>query len=352
MATLASAWADRGDDVSLVTLDARGQDFHTLSPKVARVRLDVVRPSATRLHALLRQRKTRRTIADAILPTSADVVLSFLTICNVLVLGALAGRGVPVVVSERIVPEFLSHPWWRYQRRRWYPTASAVVVQSASLLDWAGTIAPRAHRFAIPNPVLPPAIAKPEVALRAGGPVMAIGRLDPQKGFDLLLRAFAGAIPRLPPADCRRLVIVGQGAERERLMRLADSLGVGDRIELAGERKDVASLLAGASLLVSSSRREGFPNVLLEAMAAGLAVIATDCPGATREIVRHGIDGVVVPSGDVGALADALVRLLIDSDERARLGREAVSVLDRFGLPRILAAWDRAFATTIGNRER
>src|SRR5439155_26605904 len=95
-----------------------------------------------------------------------------------------------------------------------------------------------------------------------------------------------------------------------------------------------------AGLFVLPSRVEGFPNALLEAMACGCAVIATNSPGGTSEIVRHGLDGLLVPRGDIGALAREMERLMMDVGERNRLGGRAAEVSSRFGAERIIALWE------------
>ena len=173
--------------------------------------------------------------------------------------------------------------------------------------------------------------------------VVAAGRLVPQKGFDVLLRAFA----RVDAPDWD-LVIFGEGPERARLEALRASLGLHDRVRLAGTSDVLADELARSSLFVLASRFEGFPNVLCEAMAVGLPVIATRCPAGPEEIVRDGVDGRLVGVDDVAGLARAMQELMTSPDTRARMSAASREVSERYGLARVVAEWDGVFDRVTG----
>ncbi len=132
--------------------------------------------------------------------------------------------------------------------------------------------------------------------------ILAIGGLRKVKDFATLLRAFA----RLPAALDARLLVLGEGKERPRLAALAERLGVADRVDLHGFVDDPFPYLARARLLVLSSRREGLSNVLVEAMAMGTPVAATDCPGGVRDLLAQGNLGPLTPVGDAEALAASM----------------------------------------------
>jgi glycosyltransferase involved in cell wall biosynthesis len=163
-----------------------------------------------------------------------------------------------------------------------------------------------------------------------------MGRLAPQKGFDLLIRAFASIAGQFKDW---RVVILGDGPDRYQLAGLARSLWVERQVTFAGYQSDPLAWLRHASLFVLSSRYEGFPNALLEAMQCGLPVIAFDCASGPSEIVRHGTDGLLVPPEDVPALAEAMSRMAGNEELRRSLAQRATEVADRFPPGKIYASW-------------
>jgi glycosyltransferase involved in cell wall biosynthesis len=150
-----------------------------------------------------------------------------------------------------------------------------------------------------------------EVAL-----VTAVGRLTAVKNYPLLLRSFARALQSFPKAA---LAVVGEGEESEALKTLSGELGIADRVRFTGFRKEVPELLHASDLFAHTSLMEGLPNAVLEAMAMGRAVVATEV-GGVPELVAHGETGLLTPSGNEEALAGALLRLLNAPETRRRMG--------------------------------
>lgn len=165
--------------------------------------------------------------------------------------------------------------------------------------------------------------------------LLAVGRLAPQKGFDVLIQAMPAIRRRWPGAT---LTILGDGEGRERLSALIAELDLRDGVHLPGFSPNPYPAIRAADLLVSASRYEGFANVLLEAMALGRPVVATACPGATRELVIEGQTGWLAPVDDAAGLAEAVLRAL-DADRHEVTTRAEGLVRDRYAPERIVAAY-------------
>lgn len=182
--------------------------------------------------------------------------------------------------------------------------------------------------------------------------VMASGRLTARKNVDVLLEAFARACARAQPARPPLVVLLGDGPERASLEERAARADLAGKVLFAGFRNDVARWLHAADLFVLPSRLEGLPNALLEAMATGLAVLASDL-GGCREAVTHDRSGLLVPPDDARALEQALVRLLDDADLRERLGAAAARVIEeRFTLDAVAPRYLTLYEALVLNTKR
>jgi len=194
----------------------------------------------------------------------------------------------------------------------------------------------------IPNPV---PVHMLDICQRArGGEIkrlLAVGRLDEGKQFGVLIKVFASLARHYTHWFLR---IVGEGPLRATLQRQIVELDLEGRVELPGQTAHIGEALAESDAFVLTSKYEGFPNALLEAMVVGLPCVTFDCPSGPREISMDGQTALLVPLNDEQALGCALERLMVDADLRQTLGSLArASVLERFALEKVLAQWDLLF---------
>lgn len=341
MSLLANAWVVRGHKVTLITLTETVEDFYRLNPQIVRIGLGLAKDSIGIRERIVSSLGRIRSLRNTIRLAKPDVVISFIDQMNITTLLALAGTGIPVVISERVNPMRYTIPWpWRLLRPFTYPFSDALVIQSPTLTNWARRHIRSSRIHVIPNPVVT-ATAEPTPSLGLSPFILAIGRLTHQKGFDSLIEAFALCSQRHPTW---RLVILGDGIERTALERLIASKQLSGRILMPGTQQDTNPWISQADLFVLSSRFEGFPNALLEAMAAGLAVVSFTCESGPSDIISHKINGLLVPEGDIEALANAMSALMIDAPLRQSLGVKALEVRTRFNINTILGLWDTVIA--------
>lgn len=176
--------------------------------------------------------------------------------------------------------------------------------------------------------------------------VIAVGRLDYQKGFDRLIQAWS-----LVQADGRfadwQLDIFGQGEWKDMLQQMIYEEGLQANVHINPPTKDIASEYVRSSLLVMSSHYEGFPMVMIEAMACGLPVVSFDYKCGPRDIIRHGENGLLVKDGDIRGLAEAMMMVMGDDAYRKRLSGAALNVVSTYSEEAVMGQWTRLFASLV-----
>ena len=348
--SLANYWVERGWEVTIVTITGREHDFYVLHTDVKRIALGLDRNSSSAPAALFHNFRRVFILRRVLLQEKPDVALGMMATASILLALAAKGLGIPAIGGERIYPPMLPlGRIWEFLRRKSYAHLSAVVAQTEAASQWLRDNIHFAKVVVIPNPVIYPLIpheprVSPEMGNREGvcnHVLLAAGRLEPQKQFDRLLDAFAELASQF--SDWR-LVIVGDGTERPKLEKQVVSLGLEGRVQLPGAVGNIAEWYKAADLFVMTSRFEGFPNTLLEALAHGITAVSVDCETGPREILRHETDGLLVPQDDPHALVLALARLMTNEPLRHRYAARAAEVRERFSLARVAGQWEELFA--------
>lgn len=280
-----------------------------------------------------------------------DVVCSFLTNVNMTALAAAIGTGTPVIVSERTFPPQLPlGPVLELLRRLLYPQAARVVLQTDEGLQWLRRAIPRASGTVIANPVVHPLpdaepIVDPAIWLPAGRKtLLAVGRLAPEKQFPLLIESFGDISSRFAQWD---LAIAGDGPERAALERLVAERHLEGRVKLVGRVGNLHAWYSHADAFAMTSRFEGFPNVLAEALSCGLPSLAVDCETGPRDLLSGGTGGVLVPRGGGREEVVAGLETLLGSGCE-RSDQVAAAIRERLAIETISQAWLSSFAEAIG----
>jgi glycosyltransferase involved in cell wall biosynthesis len=351
---LAAQLAESHDVELLSMVRRRDRPFFDFPPGVTVTAIDDQRPRATprhlRLpHALLSRRPsmlmpaadrsaracslwTDAMFASALRKRAPGVLIGTRPGLNMLV-AELAPLGWAKVGQEHMNLSAHRPPLRRAIRARYPALDALVVLTEADARAYAAEFGDALRVVRIPN-----AAPTPDAALAplSTPTVLAAGRLTPQKGFDRLIPAFAHVVDRHPEWQLR---ICGRGRQRPMLKALIASHALERNVTLAGAVSRLDTEMERASMFVLSSRFEGFPMVLLEAMSKGLPVVSFDCPTGPREVVEDGVNGLLVPPGDVLGLAAAMLQMVDQEQLRRDFGEHALVTASRFAPAQIGRRW-------------
>lgn len=350
-ATLASYWAAKGWETIIVTVAGQNQDFYPLHPAVRRIPLGLDGASRGRLEGIVNNLRRMRTLRGVLAKEKPAVAIAFMPTANVLLSLATVGLSIATIGSERTYPPKMPlGRFWERARRYTYGHLTSLVAQTDLSAQWLveNTAVQRDRVVVIPNPVtLPMPDNEPRLSLadsrqnmNCSRILLSVGRLGPEKGFDRLIEAFAKLSGQHSEWG---LVIIGEGEERAALEEQCRAAELERRVSFPGAVGNIGECYQAADLYVLTSHFEGFPNTLIEAMAHGLPAVAVDCETGPSEILRHELDGLLVPQNDQQALVTALELLMGDSDLRASFGARAVESRERFAVERVAGQWEELF---------
>lgn len=345
--TLANEWSHDGRGVVIATFEtAAAKPYYALDPGVRLLKLDLPPVSTPKWRAIAHTSKRIAALRRTISAERPDVVVSFLTKMNVMAALAADGLGVPVIISERNNPYVQKFDWfWDTARGLAFPKAFAFVTMTQGAAEFFPEKQRRRTRI-IPNPVSIPAI---DHKSGGGRTITAVGRLTGQKRFDRLLEAFALVARDFPEWS---LVIWGEGELRPDLEALTEKLGLGARVRLPGLTDSPGAWIETADILALSSDYEGWPNVVIEALAGGVPVVAVDCDFGVKEILEGGALGLIAPREDVGALAAALATMMRDEPLRRDLSAKGREAAKQYAPGAIAAKWNALIGEALATKAR
>ena len=334
MTYLCGGLTARGHEVTLLTLDDSVPDFYQV-PEVVR-RVSVHLPSF-KTPGLFRGFVRLWKLTRAVRATHPDVLISFMTVS---VLASCWLLRIPYIYADHLDVRYLSYSLkWKILRNFLLACAYRVTVLSERDRKYIALYHPRWKPAVIYNPALSPQkgfFPRPNFLKEDKKYVVAVGRLVRQKGFDLLLEAWRRVCDDFPDWQ---LCIIGAGEDEAELKGLAETLDVQHSVQFIPPVKELEAVYRHVQLYVMASRAEGFPMVLLEAMASGVPVVSFSCTGPDV-IVRDGIDGFLVKPGYTERLAAKMAELMKDEEKRCQFGQKATEVTKRFSLHKYLDAYE------------
>jgi glycosyltransferase involved in cell wall biosynthesis len=356
-ANLANYWVAKGWEITIVTLTQQSLDFYELHPAIKRMALELAGDSGNVLAGLWQNIRRVIALRRVLRQIQPDIALGMMVEANVLL--ALAAWN---LTTLRTIGAVRIHPpqaplgyIWETLHCHTYGLLNAVTVVASEGKDWIKTHT-NAQRVTViqnavtwPLPGQEPRISPGALCQSERQLLLAVGRLSAQKGFDWLIEAFSNLADKHLDWD---LVILGEGSLRIRLEGQVRESGLEHRIFLPGRAGNMADWYQSADLYVMSSRYEGFPMTLVEAMAHGLAAVSFDCDTGPRDIIHHELDGLLVPQGNVAELTAALDRLMSDVLMRQSFAERAVEVRERFSMERIAGMWEELFEEILLEHKR
>lgn len=345
---MANYWAAQGHTVTLLSLDSPDRTpFFPLHPRVTYIALDLLYEEKHYQNKMRRTIYQIKMVRRSIKKHRPKVIIAQLDIAIFLAITASQGLHTRVIISER-TNIYLSqtNKYLKKLNSFLYQLADHIVLQTHQI---AATF-PRSLQKKISviyNPV-----AEPTEVLQSGDyltnmahkKIASIGRLVFPKAYEVLVEAFAEFSENRPEWT---LLIMGEGEERPRLEKLCRELNITERVSLPGTVNDPLNTLRSCSIFVLSSRYEGLPNTLCEAMSIGMPVIATRCQFGPEEIVQHNENGLLVPVEDVTALAEAMTALANDAQRCQRLGTNARQINERLNINTIMQQWETVIQSVL-----
>jgi len=323
-AILSNNFTLSGHDVCIV-VKTHGRSRYMLHQKVRIIVARKLRDSQNKVQAIINNISNIMSIGKIIRKEAPDIVFCVgITRLFDVVFATVLKSNVRVVYFEVSNPyKNLHDKTWKLLKRPLSRVADGCLFQTERAAGYY-PISVRKRSAVIPNPIESQRYENLKDISKRKKVIVSAGRLIPLKGYDVLLKAFSKVSDVFPDYN---LVIYGEGGERESLSVLSKTLGISHKVNFPGFSEDIISDIYDASVFVLSSHHEGMPNTLMEAMACGIPCVSTDCEMGPRELIDDGVNGLLVPVGDVDKMADAIISLLSSSEFASSLGKNAKRIL-------------------------
>jgi len=320
-------------EVSIILLSS-GEIFYTLDKNISIKNLNLYAPTISIYQKLTNNFNRIKKLKQAINDENPDIIISFMTQTNIVSIIASKLLSKKIIISERANYNFLQSKAWKFLRYITYRYADALVVQSMYDKD-------KYNFCSNVQVIFNPLKIKNIQSQQREQYILAVGRIDYQKGFDRLIEAY-----RLLDTSWK-LLIAGEGIEKDKLQKLVVEYGLRDKVVFIGKQKYIEEYYVKASIFALSSRIEGFPNVLVEAMGYGCACVAFDCLTGPSDIIEDGKNGFLVPDGNIEQFSTKIQELIDNKKLRENFSIEAKNIVERLEVSKITEQWDKLIKEVI-----
>ena len=321
--------------VSLVTLSGSNiDDFYDLDPKIKRFKLNLAEKQSNLISKIIYNIKRIYLIRKHIKKYNPNIIISFIETNNIIMILSCLGLKKKIIISERSYPGKHKLPlFWDVLRKILYRYASYLVVQTEKTKEWCINNIANINVVTIPNSVKTFKSSKIKQKI-----IIGVGRLETQKGYDLLINAFAKIHREFEDWNIQ---LYGSGSALNELNKLVNDLNLNSKVKINPPIKNIIEEIAKSSIMVHPARYEGFPNVILESMSAGTVVAAADCYTGPSEIIKNKINGILFPVDNVDLLADSLRILISDQSIRKKYESNAGLTVRSFSEQHIMQKWEK-----------
>jgi GalNAc-alpha-(1->4)-GalNAc-alpha-(1->3)-diNAcBac-PP-undecaprenol alpha-1,4-N-acetyl-D-galactosaminyltransferase len=324
-------------EVFLVTL-VDCESFYPLDPRIKHLSCDLHTDSKSiGVNRIYEYFKTIKRLTNIFKDNEIELVISFFTTVNVMSIIASKWSSIPCIVSERNNPVANAPSFfWKALRNLTYKFTDSLIVQTLANANYFQEIMPVKKIKVVPNPLAGILTDKRKLVANSEREkiILNVGRLDSNKSQDLLLRAFANV-----SNDDWRIQLVGDGDQFENYRGLTQVLGIEKKVEFLGTKKNIWDFYNKSMIFVFTSKSEGFPNALIEALYFGLPSISTNCPHGPSELINNGINGYLIPVDDQKQLEDKLSLLMNDETIRSKFSIQALIDSKAYKIDNIQQLW-------------
>jgi len=325
-------------DIKIICL-INCDSFYELNPKIKLLSCNVpLNQPKNKIKSIATHINTVKKIYNHIRHETIDIIIGFTTSANILALTASKLSGKPVIISERNNAE-LRPPnfFWKISRNILYKHADYLVVQTSANKAFFSRIVRDKKIIVIKNPISSNLASKRilEQTIKSEKSIITVGRLDENKSQSLLIKAFSNIANK----DGWHLYIIGDGVKMAEYKQLAMANNVEKNISFMGNVSDIDTFYNNANIFVFTSKSEGFPNALAEALYYGVPSISTNCPHGPSDLIKHSYNGILIEVDDQEKLEFELKRLMLDKELRDKLRNNALKLSKELDINLISSLW-------------